>query len=584
MAIAEYSIPALLAERRNKDPHGEAYTSINYDVDPFGVAETISWDELYDRTHAVAAKLLQFGSPGDRAVILAPQNLDYVVAFLGAIRAGFIAVPLSAPLFGQHDERIVGTLADSTPVAILTTSAIVGEISGYAKDQPHQRAPKVIEVDTLDIDFSGDNLNVDLLPKTAYLQYTSGSTRAPAGVEVTHKNVIRNIEQLNPDYFGGNKIDYPSGLRAVSWLPLYHDMGLIIGIFLGVMSGCPTTLLSPISFMLKPARWIQQLATDVAAAEDRWVVTAAPNFAYELAARRTTDEDLAGKDLRHVRVMINGAERVHGATLRRFQERFAPFKLTPTAMRSSYGLAESTIYVSSTMADRPAKSVRFDLEKLAAGHAELCDDGGSELVSVGPPRSTTVRIVDPETFVEKPAGQVGEVWLHGDHVTAGYWRNPEQTARVFRGKIVEPTPGTPAEPWLRTADLGMMFDGELFIVGRIKDLVIVDGRNHYPDDIETTVREVTHGRVAAISVPDGATERLVVIAELKNPERRDRAELDQIEQQVTAAISETHRVRVSDLLLVGPGSLPLTTSGKVRRAACGDEYRRGEFSRLGASR
>lgn len=576
MAIAEFSIPALMAERGTDNPDGIAYTFVDYDVDPAGVAESITWSELHERALAVAEKLRGCGEPGDRAVILAPQNLDYVVAFLGAIEAGFIAVPLSAPLFGHHDERIVGAVADSTPVAILTTSQIVDDIRQYAQDQPNQRAPKVIEVDLLDPYF-GDPVDMPSRPKTAYLQYTSGSTRAPAGVEVTHKNVIRNIQQLHPDYFAGCPDgEYPPGLRAVSWLPLYHDMGLVIGIFLGVVSGCPTTLMSPISFMLKPARWMQQLAVD------GWVVTAAPNFAYELAARRTKDEDLEGKDLSGIHVMINGAERVHGATLRRFHERFDRYGLRPTAIRSSYGLAEATIYVSSTLADRPAQSVFFDLEKLSAGHAELSADGGSEQVSCGPPRSTTVRIVDPETFVEKPAGQVGEVWLHGDHVTAGYWRNPEQTARVFRGKITDPTASTPAEPWLRTGDLGMMFDDELYIVGRIKDLLIVDGRNHYPDDLEATVREVTGGRVAAISLPDDATERLVIIAELKKPEERDQASLEALKQQVTAAVSEAHGVRVSDLVLVGPGSLPLTTSGKVRRSMCVDRYRLGEFSRLGA--
>ncbi|MEZ0340961.1 AMP-binding protein [Mycobacterium sp. pV006] len=576
MATVEYSIPALIDQRRTETPDGVAYTYVDYDVDPAGVAESITWEELYERVHAVAEKLAQCGEPGDRAVILAPQNLDYVVAFLGAIQAGFIAVPLSAPLFGQHDERIVGALADSTPVAILTTSQIVGDIRHYAQDQPNQRAPKVIEVDLLD-PFFGDPVEVSSRPITAYLQYTSGSTRAPAGVEVTHKNVIRNIAQLHPDYFAGwPEGEYPPGLRSVSWLPLYHDMGLVIGIFLGIVSGCPTTLLSPISFMLKPARWMQQLADS-----EGWVVTAAPNFAYELAARRTTDEDMAGRHLRNVQVMINGAERVHGATLRRFNERFGKLGLPPTAVRPSYGLAEATIYVSSTLADRPAESVHFDLEKLSAGHAERCADGGSEQVSCGPPRSTTVRIVDPETFVEKPAGQVGEVWLHGDHVTAGYWRNPEQTARVFRGKIVDPSAGTPTEPWLRTGDLGMIFEDELYIVGRIKDLLIVDGRNHYPDDIEATVREVTGGRVAAISVTDDATERLVVVAEIKKLEEKDADSLEALQQEVTAAVSKSHSVRVSDLVLVGPGSLPLTTSGKVRRAACAERYRQGEYSGAG---
>ena len=210
-------------------------------------------------------------------------------------------------------------------------------------------------------------------------------------------------------------------------------------------------------------------------------------------------------------------------------------------------------------------------------------EGGSELVGCGPPRSTTVRIVDPETRIENPAGKIGEIWLHGDNVAMGYWRNPQLTERTFGGQLVDPSPGTPQGPWLRTGDLGVMSDGELFIVGRIKDLLIVDGRNHYPDDIEATIQEITGGRVAAISIPDDASERLVAIAELKKRGGSDEEALDRlrtVKREVTSAISMTHSVRVADLVLVPPGSLPITTSGKVRRSACVERYRQDEFSRL----
>ena len=336
--------------------------------------------------------------------------------------------------------------------------------------------------------------------------------------------------------------------------------------------------MSPISFLQKPARWMQMLASS----SNAW--SAAPNFAFELAVRRTSDDDLAGMDLGGVLGIISGSERIHAATIARFNDRFASFNLPTTTVRPSYGLAEATLYVASAPIGHTPATVRFDYEKLSAGYAKRCGaEGGSELVSYGPPRTSTVRIVDPETSTENPAGKVGEIWVHGDNVASAYWRNPQQTERTFGGRLVGPSSGAPQGPWLRTGDLGVMSEGELFIIGRIKDLLIVDGRNHYPDDIEATIQEITGGRVAAISVPDDRTEQLVAIVELKQRGGSEEESLDRlrtVKRDVTSAIKKSHSVRVSDLVLVSPGSLPITTSGKVRRAACVDAYRLDEFSRL----
>ncbi|KMO83141.1 acyl-CoA synthetase [Mycolicibacterium chubuense] len=573
------TIPALLADRARQQPEDTAYTFVDYESDPAGITDSLTWSELHHRVRVVAAKLATLGSPGDRAVILAPQSLEYIIGFLGAIEAGFIAVPLTMPQLRQHDERVTGAMKDSQPVAVLTTSAVVDDIRRYGQLDSRQRPPKFIEVDTLDFDSPLRPAAPVSLPKTAYLQYTSGSTRLPAGVVVSHRNVLLNVVELLTDYYE----TFPDGAApedttVVSWLPFYHDMGLIVGVFIPIMLGRPGALMSPIAFMQKPARWMQLLGSHPGA------FTAAPNFAFELAVKRTSDEDMAGKDLSGVAVMINGAERVHGTTVRRFNERFAAFGLPDSAMRPSYGLAEATVYVVASAGGRPPTSVRFDYEKLAAGHAERCDDdnSGTEQIGLGRPRTTTVRVVDPETLTENPAGKIGEVWLHGEHVAGGYYQNPELTQKHFAGQLAEPTAGTPKGPWLRTGDLGVLFDDELYLVGRIKDLLIVDGRNHYPDDIEGTVAEFTGGRVAAISVDDDASERLVVIAELKK--QVDPAELEAVTQQVTSAVSMTHSVRLSDFALVPPGSLPLTTSGKVRRAMSKDLYLEGAFTRLDATR
>jgi fatty acid CoA ligase FadD28 len=366
----------------------------------------------------------------------------------------------------------------------------------------------------------------------------------------------------------------------VSWLPFYHDMGLVLGVCAPILGGFRTVLTSPVSFLQRPARWMQLLANSSHA------FSAAPNFAFELAARKTSDDDMAGLDLVDVLVILSGSERVHPATVRRFNERFGRFNLPDMAIRPSYGLAEATVYAATRTPARPTETVHFKSEKLAAGSAERCDSGtGTPLVSYGVPRSQTIRIVDPETSVECPPGRVGEIWVHGGNVSAGYWQRPQETENTFGGRLVAPSAGTPQEPWLRSGDSGFFFDGELFIIGRMKDLLIVYGRNHSPDDIEATIREITPGRCAAMAVPDEGTEKLVVILEFK--ERGDSDEdavnnLVAVKREVTSAISNSHGLAVADLILVAPGSIPITTSGKVRRAACVEQYRQDRFARLDA--
>jgi long chain fatty acid CoA FadD26 len=577
MPETQLSIPELLKARAEQQPNDLAYTFMDYEIDPAGFADTVTWSDLYQRVQAVAGQLLGCGSPGDRAAILAPQGMDYIVAYFGAMHAGFIAVPLPVPAPGGLDERVAGALRDSAPSVLLTTSAVVADVVPYASAQPGGSTPEVIEVDALGPSPAQVPVAAVSDSATAYLQYTSGSTRQPAGVALTHKNVISNLGQIISDYTEHIGGEAPEGMTMVSWLPFYHDMGMVMGVLSPLVASRRGVVMSPMAFLQKPARWIQQLAMNT------FVFSAAPNFGFELSARRTSDADLAGLDMSGVVGIISGAERVHPGTLHRFTERFTRFGLRSSAVRSSYGLAEATVYVVASPGGRTPTEVRFDSEKLAAGHAALCASGGSELVGCGAPRSCEVRIVDPETLLEKAAGQVGEIWVHGDQVSPGYWRNPELTARTFGGRLAAPSEGTPASPWLRTGDLGAIFEGELFIIGRIKDLLIVDGRNHYPEDIEVTIGEITVGRVATVSIPDGATEKLVAIAEIKPPggSPEDSIEkLRDLKRRVASAVKNIHGVRVSDLVLVGQGSLPITTSGKVRRSACAERYRLDQFSRV----
>lgn len=574
------SVVSLLRERAGLQPDELAFRYTDYEQDWAGVTESLTWAQLYRRTLNVAHEVTRHASSGERAVILAPQGLPYIVAFLGAMQAGLIAVPLMVPQPGTHDERVSAVLADTGPAVVLTTSTAAAAVGDYLQ-RPHGATPAVIEIDSLSLDDPNPpGIRVGDAPSIAYLQYTSGSTRLPAGVMVSHRNLHVNFQQLMAAYFPDFNGVAPRDSVCVSWLPFYHDMGLMQGVIAPILGGYPGVLTSPVAFLQRPARWIQAMAQAVP------VFSAAPNFAFELAARKSTDADLAGLDLGNIISIVSGAERIHPATLDRFCKRFAPYNFREDMMQPSYGLAEATVYVASRAQAGAPKVVHFDPEKLAQGNAQPSSTRtGSPLLSYGVPQSPTVRIVDPDTGTQCPHGTVGEIWVHGDNVADGYWQKPEETRRTFGAVLADPSPGTPEGPWLRTGDLGFLCDGELFIVGRMKDLLIVYGRNHYPEDIESTVQAITGGRVAAIAVPVDETEKLVTIIELKN--RGESGEhgqhgLDALKNDVTAAISDSHGLNVADLVLVAPGSIPTTTSGKIRRAACVERYRRQQFTRLDA--
>jgi long-chain fatty acid adenylyltransferase FadD28 len=586
--VVETSIPALLRERASLQPDDTAFTFVDYEQDRAGIPESLTWPQLYRRVRNVARELRLCSSPGDRAVISAPQGLGYIVGFLGALEAGLIAVPLSVPFGGVADERVDSVLRDAAPTVVLTTSTVAGDVTRHLTPQPGAPTPAIVEVDLLQLDaplqsqtdidtiHAGDN-------QTAYLQYTSGSTRQPAGVMISYKNLLTNIQQITTDYSVDHGGVAPPDMTVVSWLPFYHDLGLLLGICTPVYGGLPTVLTSPLSFLERPARWMHLMASHPQA------FTSAPNFAFELAARKTSDADMAGYDLGDVFIIQSGAERVHPTTLNRFTDRFAPFHLDPRVIQPSYGLAEATLYVATCRPGLPPQVVHFDSESLADGEAKRsANGGGTPLVGYDTPLSPItpmVRIVDPDTRLERPEGRTGEIWVHGDNVGMGYWQKPDDSERVFAATLADPSDGTPEGPWLRTGDLGFLAGGQLFVVGRIKDLLIVYGRNHAPDDIEATISEITGGRVAAIAVPEDGVEQLVAVVEYKKRGTSDedvRNQYTVVKREITSAISTSHGLGVADLVLVAPGSIPITTSGKVRRQSCVEEYRHNRFARLDA--
>ncbi len=574
---------SLLHGRASMRPDDVAFTYTGYENDWAGARESLTWSQLYRRTLNVARELGQHGSVGDRAVILAPQGLEYVVAFLGAMQAGLIAVPLPLPHRGSHHERVSSVVADTSPSVVLTTSAVAEDVGDYVDQSRMEAAPKILEIDSLDLDaVGGPSSGTPDSPSVSYLQYSSGSTRLPTGVMISYRNVQVNFDQLMRSFFADLDAQLKSAKDAtiVSWLPLYHDMGLVLGVCAPILSGYPAELSSPVAFLERPARWVQALAKSPHA------FSAAPNFAFDLAARKTSDDDLAGLDLGGVLGIINGAERVEPATLERFADRFAHFNFRDYMLRPSYGLAEATVFVASGTWSSTLEAVPFDVDELSAGRAQRCAAGsGTSLVRYKVPRSPMLRIVDYDTHRECAPDVVGEMWVHGENVADGYWHRPPEDQRCFGATLVDPSPGTPDGPWLRTGDLGFISEGELFIVGRIKDLLIIRGRNHYPEDIEATVQEITRGRVAAIAVPLDSTEQLVTVVEIKKRDDSDedaKNRLGEVRSDVTSAISNAHGLNVGDLVLVAPGSIPTTTSGKIRRAACVDLYRHDQFARLDA--
>lgn len=427
MPTPQSSILSMLHARASMRPDDVAFTFTDYAADPAGVDETLTWSQLSRRTMNAAREISLHGSVGDRAVILAPQGLEYIVAFLGSMQAGFVAVPLPMPHRGSSHDRVSAVFMDTKPSVVLTTSAVAEDVGDYVDQSRMNTAPKLVAIDSLNLDAEvgadGFDSGTIEFPATAYLQYSSGSTRLPTGVMISHRNLQVNFEQLMRCFFTDPQSRSALDARVVSWLPFYHDMGLVLGVCAPILGGLRAALTSPIAFLEKPSRWIRALA------ENPNAFSAAPNFAFDLAARKTKDADLAGLDLGGVVGIINGAERVEPASLERFADRFAHFNFADHMLRPSYGMAEATVFVATGAWSESADDFYFDVDELAAGRARRCAArAGTALVQYALPQSPVVRIVDVDTNRECAPDAVGEIWVHGDNVAAGYWSRPRRSS------------------------------------------------------------------------------------------------------------------------------------------------------------
>ncbi|WP_099024109.1 long-chain-fatty-acid--AMP ligase FadD32 [Mycolicibacterium palauense] len=579
-----------------------AYRFLDFSTERDGVARDLNWADFGARNRAVGARLQQVTQPGDRVAILCPQNLEYLVAFFGALYAGRIAVPLFDPSEPGHVGRLHAVIDDCQPSAILTTTDAAEGVRKFFRSRPAKERPRVIAVDAVPDDVGSTWQPVDVDEHTiAYLQYTSGSTRIPTGVQITHLNLATNVVQVIEALQG------EEGDRGVTWLPFFHDMGLITAL-LSPMIGHYVTFMTPAAFVRRPGRWIRELARKPG--DTGGTISVAPNFAFDHAAARGVPRDGEEPlDLSNVKSILNGSEPISAATVRRFNEAFGPFGFRPQAIKPSYGLAEATLFVSTTPVDEPPTIVSVDRDELNHHRFVVVDDASPEAVpqasagKVGVAEWAT--IVDAESASELPDGQIGEIWISGQNMGTGYWGKERETAETFHNILKSRTNPSHAEgaaddaTWVRTGDYGAYHDGELYITGRVKDLVIIDGRNHYPQDLEYSAQEASKalrtGYVAAFSVPanqlpdevfesahsglkrdpDDTSEQLVIVAE--RAPGAHKLEVGPITDDIRAAIAVRHGVTVRDVLLTAAGAVPRTSSGKIGRRACRAAYLDGSL-------
>ncbi|MDQ0746161.1 long chain fatty acid CoA FadD26 [Streptomyces africanus] len=562
------TLPEYVRHWAENTPDRRAFTFVEHPAPHSrGVHRTLTWRRLDVRVRALAARLAGQAGPGERVALLCPQGTEYVTAFLAALAAGLVAVPLYPPGLPGHADRLAGVLADACPSVVVTTSRCRDEVRDFLGPD----GPRIVVADQVTDEAARDWRPVSPdAGATAYLQYTSGSTRAPAGVEITHGNVVANARQALAAYGADAR-----PVTCVGWLPLYHDMGLVLSVAAPVARGVLSVLMDPAAFLHEPVRWLRLLSAHPDA------VSAAPNFAYDYCAATVSDDQKEGLRLDRVTALINGSEPVRPGTADRFHAAFAGQGLAPETHCPSYGLAEATVFVCAARPGEPLGRFALDRDALTAGKALPArpDDPRAVLLAgCGTPAGQRVRIADPVTRALLSEGEVGEIWVQGPNVGRGYWnRGPGD---VFGAEFAdaEAAPGG----WLRTGDLGTVLEGQLVVTGRLKDLIIVDGRNHYPQDVEATAQDadpaVRRDRLAAFAVPGGGGgERVVIVAEHARSVRLAELDVPAVARAVRGAVSARHGLRLADVVLVPPGTVPRTSSGKVSRALTRARYLEGAY-------
>jgi acyl-CoA synthetase (AMP-forming)/AMP-acid ligase II len=579
----------LLRWRALKRPEQQIYT---YLVDGEIEGSHLTFAELDCQARAIGALLQSHRAKGKRALLLYPPGLEFIPAFFGCLYAGVIAVPLPPPNMAQPRRTLprLRTIAnDAQPTLVLTTSSILSRVEGLFTEAPELQKMHWLATDKVGSSAAQDWRNPGATKDTlALLQYTSGSTAVPRGVMVSHGNLVENSVHISRAF------EVTSDTVSVTWLPVFHDMGLTNGIVQPVYGGRRCVLMPPQSFLQRPLRWLQAVSRYQAS------VSGGPNFAYEMCVRKITPEQRASLNLSNWKVAYNGAEPVRADTLKRFAAAFASCGFRPNFFYPCYGLAEATLIVSGGVVEDEPVLCTTKVEALEHnGIAEASDAAQNVRTLVGcgcAMPHTKVVITHPESKVACAAGEIGEIWVSSPSVAQGYWNRPEESERTFDACLADTGEG----PFLRTGDLGFLRDGELFVTGRLKDLIIIGGRNLYPHDIELTVEQshaaVRTGGCVAFSVDITDDERLIVAAEIERRYELERfnrkddsrdvsgaidqngrppADLDAVSRAIRRAVAEEHDVRVHAVVLLRAGSIPKTPSGKVQRRVCQAKFRDG---------
>ncbi len=569
------TIVDLLRQRAAYRPHDRAFTFL---VDGENEELNITYAELDRKARAVGAWLASEGMAGKRVLLLYPSGLDFIAAFMGCLYGGAIAVPAYPPRKNRSVERIEAIASDADASVALTTRDVLDRFDALRATAPSLEH-LIWKVDSeLDVawadrwerpDIDGDTL--------AFLQYTSGSTGTPKGVMLSHENLLHNSLRIMQAF------EITRSQSGVFWLPSFHDMGLIGGILVPLYGGKFNVLMSPVAFLQKPLRWLQAIS------KYRATISGGPNFAYELCVRKTTPEQRATLDLSSWSLAFNGAEPVRAETIDAFCEAFAPCGFRREAFFPCYGLAESTLMVTGGMKFEPPVIRSFDAASIESGSAVVRPANAPAVRRlVGSGRELDgqdVLIVDPQSSEALPPGRVGEIWVSGPSVAQGYWNRGDASAATFGAMLAQPDQPPSGQavakwrpnpgPYLRTGDLGFFDNGELFVAGRLKDLIIIRGRNHYPQDIEHAVEEasslVRAGSIAAFAVEFDGRERVAVVAEVERG-KRDPAEVAAAFEAIRKRLATEHELAVEAIVLVRPNSVPKTSSGKIQRHACKRQF------------
>jgi acyl-CoA synthetase (AMP-forming)/AMP-acid ligase II len=558
------SFGEILRHRAEADPERRAFTFLS----GAGVQHSITYAELDRLARCIAAQLQNEGALGERVLVACDPGLDYVAGLFGCFYAGAVAVPVQPFRIKRSFHRFGAIADDSRAKFVIARRSLLASTRDVPSDGLRPGSLKWIAIDALeqgledvwqDPDARADSL--------ALLQYTSGSTGDPKGVMVSHGNLIAN-SRLIRDCF-----DVTAEDCAVVWLPPYHDMGLIGGILQPIFTGSLGILFDPVSFLKHPLTWLKLIS------EFKATCSGGPNFAYELCASKAAAVPVGSLDLSSWRVACLGAEPIHVETLERFAKSFAVHGFAADAYRPCYGLAEATLIASGMRArglPRKKSVLRSALEEGRIVDAPEHAAGAQNIVGCGQQigEEHEIRIVDPNRFVAVSDGELGEVWLRGPSVAQGYFNRPAESETTFRAVLR----GEGGTPFLRTGDLGFIEGGELFLTGRIKDLIIIAGRNHHPEDIEWTVQKcgsiARFGATAAFSIDRGGEERLVILQEIDRREDNLARTYDRIQR----AVADAHGIRAHAIEFTRPHALPRTTSNKIRRAACRAAFLNGEFA------